>query len=180
MAYAQQQLLGDEAHAASLAASVLDGGHEYGAVFTRRWVVELILDLVGYTSERDLATLRAIEPACGSGAFLGPMVERLSRSCRLHGRQISDAVDAIRACDLQPANVRESRVVVEERLDADGWLVDDARAQALLARATHFGSLSRQSEGLAPAADAPGRKPSAGLCMTIFSWATTRSGRRTS
>ena len=48
MAYAQQQLLGDEAHAASLAASALDGGDEYGAVFTRRWVVELILDLVRF------------------------------------------------------------------------------------------------------------------------------------
>ncbi len=130
MAYAQQQLLGDEAHAASLAASVLDTGHEYGAVFTRRWVVELILDLVGYTSERDLATLRAIEPACGSGAFLGPMVERLSRSCRLHGKQISDAADAIRACDLQPDNVEESRIVTEARLAADGWLVDDAQALA--------------------------------------------------
>src|ERR1035437_10533921 len=107
MAYVQQQLLGDEAHAASLADSALDGGHEYGAVFTRRWVVELILDLVGYTSERDLAILRAIEPACGSGAFLGPMVERLSRSCRLPGRGISDAANAIPASDLQPAHGTE-------------------------------------------------------------------------
>ncbi len=130
MAYAQQQILGDEAHAASLAASALEEGHEYGAVFTRRWVVELILDLVGYTSERDLAALRAIEPACGSGAFLGPIVERLSRSCRLHGRNISDAADALRACDLQPAHVAESRRVAEERLLSDGWAVDDARALA--------------------------------------------------
>src|ERR1700730_10454473 len=105
MAYAQQQLLDDGAHAASLAASAVDDGHDYGAVFTRRWVVELILDLVGYTSESDLAIHRAIEPACGSGAFLGPMVERLSCSCRLHGRPISEATAAIRACDLQPANV---------------------------------------------------------------------------
>jgi adenine-specific DNA-methyltransferase len=130
MAFAPQQLLGDEAHAASLAASTLEEGHEYGAVFTRRWVVELILDLVGFTSEHDLALLRAIEPACGRGAFLGPMVERLSRSCRLHGRQISEAADAIRACDLQPVNVAESRRVAEERLLADGWAVDEARALA--------------------------------------------------
>jgi adenine-specific DNA-methyltransferase len=131
VAYApQRQLLGDEAHAASLAASTLEEGHEYGAVFTRRWVVELILHLVGFTTEHDLAPLRAIEPACGRGAFLGPMVERLSHSCRLHGRQISDAADAIRACDLQPVNVAESRRVVEERLLADGWAVDEARALA--------------------------------------------------
>ncbi len=129
MAFAPQ-LLGDEAHAASLAASTLEEGHEYGAVFTRRWVVELILDLVGFITERDLALLRAIEPACGRGAFLGPMVERLSRSCRLHGRQISEAADAIRACDLQPVNVAESQRVVEERLLADRWTVDEARALA--------------------------------------------------
>ena len=130
MALAQQQLLGREAHAASLAVSTLEEGHEYGAVFTRRWIVELILDLAGYTSERDLAAQRAIEPACGSGAFLGPMVERLSRSCRLHGKQISDAAGAIRACDLQPANVAESRRVVEERLVADGWMAKESRALA--------------------------------------------------
>ncbi|HEY7934079.1 MAG TPA: Eco57I restriction-modification methylase domain-containing protein, partial [Solirubrobacteraceae bacterium] len=130
MAYAPQKPLRDEAHAASLAASALEEGHEYGAVFTRRWVVELILDLVGYTNERDLAALRAIEPACGSGAFLGPIVERLSRSCRLHGRDISDAADALRACDLQPVHVAESRRVVEERLLADGWATDDVRTLA--------------------------------------------------
>jgi adenine-specific DNA-methyltransferase len=130
MALAPQQLLGNEAHAASLVASTLEEGHEYGAVFTRRWVVELILDLVGFTTEHDLALLRAIEPACGRGAFLGPMVERLSRSCQLHGRLISEAADAIRACDLQPVNVAESRRVVKERLLADGWAVDEARALA--------------------------------------------------
>jgi hypothetical protein len=129
MAYVQQQLLADEAHAASLVASA-EEGHDYGAVFTRRWVVELILDLVGYLPTADLAAQRAIEPACGAGAFLGPMVERLSRSCRHHGRLISEAADAIRACDLQPRHVAESRWLVEERLVADGWDRADARGLA--------------------------------------------------
>ncbi len=129
MAYVPRQLLTNEAHAASLAASAQEG-HDYGAVFTRRWVVELILDLAGYTSERDLAALRAVEPACGAGAFLGPMVERLSRSCRLHGRQASDAANAIRACDLQPVHVAESRCVVEDRLLAHGWAGSQAKALA--------------------------------------------------
>ncbi len=48
----------------------------HGEVFTRRWVVELILDLVGYTPDRDLAAMVALEPACGTGAFLVPMVEQ--------------------------------------------------------------------------------------------------------
>ena len=55
---------------------------EHGEVFTRRWVVETILDLAGYTSDRDLADMLIVEPACGAGAFLGPIAERLSASCR--------------------------------------------------------------------------------------------------
>jgi adenine-specific DNA-methyltransferase len=41
-------------------------------VFTRRWVVEVLLNLTGYTVDRDLGSLHLVEPSCGSGAFLGP------------------------------------------------------------------------------------------------------------
>ncbi len=44
---------------------------EFGEVFTRRWVVDLILDLVGYTDDRDLASLKALEPACGEARSSG-------------------------------------------------------------------------------------------------------------
>lgn len=53
---------------------------EYGAVFPRRWIVETILELVGYTVDRDLAALTLLEPSAGSGAFLLPAVERLLES----------------------------------------------------------------------------------------------------
>lgn len=84
------------------AALARDVGH--GEVFTRRWVVELILDLSGYTADRDLAKMTAVEPACGVGAFLVPMVERLVDSCARHARPLTDARSAIRAFDLLPAN----------------------------------------------------------------------------
>ncbi|MFG2019531.1 Eco57I restriction-modification methylase domain-containing protein [Actinomadura geliboluensis] len=93
----------------------------HGEVFTRRWVVELILDLVGYTADRDLAGLRLVEPACGQGAFLGPIVERLSKSCRAHGRSLSDAARSIRALDLLDENMKRSLTLVRDRLTADGW-----------------------------------------------------------
>ncbi len=38
----------------ALAELAPDPGADYGEVFTRRWVVELILDLVGYTPDKDL------------------------------------------------------------------------------------------------------------------------------
>jgi adenine-specific DNA-methyltransferase len=130
MAYAPHDLLDVDAHAASLAASRLIDDHEYGTFGTRRWVVELILDLVGYTSERDLAVQRAIEPACGSGAFLGPMVQRLAQSCRLHGRDLMQATAAIRACDLQPAGVAQSLAVVQQELVAEGLSAAEAETLA--------------------------------------------------
>lgn len=47
----------------SLADLTPDPGTDYGEVFTRRWVVELILDLVGYRAEADLAAHTLVEPS---------------------------------------------------------------------------------------------------------------------
>ncbi|MFE2755353.1 Eco57I restriction-modification methylase domain-containing protein [Actinosynnema sp. NPDC059335] len=93
----------------------------HGEVFTRRWVVETMLDLVGYTSDRDLAETVIVEPACGGGAFLGPIAERLGASCRAHGRSLLDAVHAVEAFDLLDRNVQLSRELVTQQLLADGW-----------------------------------------------------------
>ncbi|HEV7774020.1 MAG TPA: N-6 DNA methylase [Conexibacter sp.] len=89
---------------------------EHGEVFTRRWVVDLILDLAGYTPDRDLACRSALEPACGSGAFLLPMIERLVASAARHDRSASDLTDCIRAFDLLQANVAESRRAARDLL----------------------------------------------------------------
>jgi hypothetical protein len=88
-------------------------------------VVEAVLDLVGYTTQRDLAALRIVEPACGGGAFLGPIVERLSASCRTHGRPLFDAVHALEAFDLLDRNVQSSRDLVARRLIDEGWEPDE-------------------------------------------------------
>ncbi|MEV5850706.1 Eco57I restriction-modification methylase domain-containing protein [Streptomyces sp. NPDC051985] len=98
----------------------------HGEVFTRRWVVDLIFDLLGYTAEKDLSTVRLVEPACGSGAFLAAAATRISTSCRTHGRPISDALASVRAFDLLSRNVRMSRRVVEKELLNEGWQPDEA------------------------------------------------------
>lgn len=104
----------------------------YGEVFTRRWVVELILDLCGYTSDRDLIEQKAIEPACGSGAFLAPMVVRLAESARLHSRDLAGAVEAIQARDIRRPNVLRSRGVVRNALVTSG--VESNQAALLATR----------------------------------------------
>lgn len=77
----------------------------YGEVFTRRWVVDAMLDLVGYTSDRDLTKLTAVEPSVGSGAFWVPMVERLLESAERRGIAPSQLRNCIRGYDLQPEHV---------------------------------------------------------------------------
>ena len=74
----------------------------FGDVFTRRWVVDVLLDLTGYTAERDLAQLRLVEPSAGAGAFLLPAIERLLASARARGHSVEELTDCIRAWELQP------------------------------------------------------------------------------
>jgi adenine-specific DNA-methyltransferase len=45
-----------------------------GVVYTKRWVVELVLDLAGYDAKSNLVGTLAVEAAAGDGAFLGPMI----------------------------------------------------------------------------------------------------------
>ena len=47
---------------------------DHGEVFTPRWMVDDMLDLV--KSETDRIDARFLEPACGSGNFLVPILER--------------------------------------------------------------------------------------------------------
>lgn len=56
-----------------------------GAIFTRREVVDFILDLVGYVPSGELHTARLLEPSFGHGDFLVPAVERLLASIKLRG-----------------------------------------------------------------------------------------------
>jgi adenine-specific DNA-methyltransferase len=102
-----------------------DLGAEYGEVYTRRWVVDLILDLAGYTADKDLAAMRAVEPSCGSGAFLIPMLERLLASAEKFGRKQDELFTAIRATDLLQASVESSRMVCRALLKEHGWSSDE-------------------------------------------------------
>lgn len=58
------------------------GIEERGAIFTRREVVDFILDLAGYTTERPLHRMRLLEPSFGGGDFLLPAIERLLEAWR--------------------------------------------------------------------------------------------------
>ncbi len=107
-----------------------DGREELGEVFTRRWVVDLILDLAGYVPERDLANLVAVEPAVGEGAFLGPMIDRLHASCAVHGRSLEACSSAIVALDVASTNVERARKLAVARLVEGDVALDTAETLA--------------------------------------------------
>jgi len=115
-----------------LAELMPDPGGDYGEVFTRRWIVDLILDLVGYVETRDLASLTLVEPSCGTGAFLVPIVERLVVSARLRGYDLDRLAPAVRAFDLLEANAVRARKAVVICLTDAGMARDAAEAMAEL------------------------------------------------
>ena len=104
----------------------------HGEVFTRRWVVDVLLDLTGYRAERNLSDLLLLEPSCGSGAFLGPAIERLLASATKRGRPVLSLRDSIRAYDLLPEHVANCRQLCRDVLRRAGASEENA---ALLAEA---------------------------------------------
>lgn len=114
------------------------GDEERGAIYTRREVVEFILDLIGYTSEQLLHQRRVLEPSFGEGDFLRIVVERLLSSWRRHdgqGNVVLMLKDCVRAVELHASSFESTRVNVIEQLEqagldhadavtlADNWLV---------------------------------------------------------
>ena len=61
---------------------------ERGAIFTRRDVVEFLLDLIGYTSDQPLYSKRILEPSFGEGDFILVPVYRASH--QIFGLRLSD------------------------------------------------------------------------------------------
>jgi hypothetical protein len=114
----------------ALAEVAVNPGADYGEVFTRRWVVELILDLVGYTPDEDLAAKTLVEPSCGTGAFLVVIADRLIESCQRHGRPLDSIGDAVLAFDLLEANAERARKAVALRLHEAGLDLERAEAVA--------------------------------------------------
>jgi hypothetical protein len=86
---------------------------ERGAIFTRHEVVDFILDLVGYTTERPLHTYRLLEPSFGDGAFLSPVVDRLLTAYKAYVADrrsiVEDLSGAIQAIEVHSETIAHTR-----------------------------------------------------------------------
>ncbi len=101
-----------------------------GAVFTRREVVDFILDLAGYTADQPLYKKRVLEPSFGAGDFLLPIVERLLSAWRISRPKASafeDLSNAIRAVELHHDTFRKTYSAVVELLTCEGMQATTAR-----------------------------------------------------
>jgi adenine-specific DNA-methyltransferase len=95
-------------------------GEPRGVVYTRQWVVDLILDLAGYRAEEDLSARYALEPAAGEGAFLVPMVRRLITSASARGVKPSELYESIRAYELDSGAADRAIGLVTRELRGHG------------------------------------------------------------
>jgi len=91
-----------------------------GVVYTKRWVVDLLLDLAGYKPEANLVDAVAVEPAAGDGAFLGPMIERLAESCQRLGKPLADCRGSLIAYELDDASAARARNLAADVLVKHG------------------------------------------------------------
>ena len=107
----------------------LAGSDERGAVFTRREVVDFILDLIGYTVDKPLHLCRLLEPSFGHGDFLLPAVERLLQACQERGI-VADLSMAIRAVEIHCESAVATRARLCSLMERHGYSRSDAERLA--------------------------------------------------
>lgn len=106
------------------------GNDERGAIFTRREVVDFILDLVGYTPDQPLHERRLLEPSFGHGDFLLPAIDRLLAAWQSVGSPspIASLSNAIRAVELHRASAAHTCDQIVDRLECAGIKHEEAEA----------------------------------------------------
>ncbi len=75
------------------------GSEERGAIYTKREVVNFMLDLAGYVQGKPLHRMRLLEPSFGGGEFLLAAVKRLLLAYQASDEKV-DLADCIRAVEL--------------------------------------------------------------------------------
>lgn len=94
-----------------------------GAVFTRREVIDFILDLVGYTKDRHLCNFKLLEPSFGGGDFLLAAIERLIFSWKKMGgisNPYADLAKSICGVELHVDSFEKTKTLIRKFLIKEG------------------------------------------------------------
>ena len=89
--------------------------HERGAIYTKREVVEFMLDLAGYEPSQPLHRMRLLEPSFGGGEFLLAAIRRLMSAFKASGSQ-SDLANCIRAVELHQSTFNATKEKIDSLL----------------------------------------------------------------
>ena len=95
------------------------GADERGAIYTKREVVEFILDLAGYEPSQPLHLMRLLEPSFGGGEFLLAAINRLMSVFKAAGGQ-GDLVNCIRAVELHRSTFNATKEKIDRLLREHG------------------------------------------------------------
>jgi hypothetical protein len=109
------------------------GVEERGAIYTRREVVDFILDLAGYRSDRPLHELKLLEPSFGDGDFLFPAIDRLLHAWKAtekNSQPLETLGDCIRAVELHGDTFNRTHAALIARLTGAGIAARTASAIA--------------------------------------------------
>lgn len=99
-----------------------------GVVYTKEWVVNLMLDIAGYTTDKKLYEQVIVEPSCGHGSFLKSIVKRLLLTASEHNKLSKEIIiKCIRSFDLDPKAVEICRNMIEKELLSFGISSLDAK-----------------------------------------------------
>lgn len=115
---------------AAVEALATSRSEERGAVYTKPEVACFILDLSGYTPDKDLSKCRFLDPSFGHGEFICEAVDRLLRSYVAHGGYSEEAPErlknAVRGVELHGRSVEYTRQHLLELLAQHGFPKADA------------------------------------------------------
>lgn len=79
---------------------MVEGRKKTGSVYTKKWIVDGMLNLIGYFDNLPLYSFSILEPSCGEGNFLVSIVERLLIAAHRDSILAENLKGCIFACDI--------------------------------------------------------------------------------
>ncbi|WP_092465362.1 Eco57I restriction-modification methylase domain-containing protein [Donghicola eburneus] len=103
------------------------GLEERGAIYTKREVVDFILDLVGYEADKPLTSYRILEPSFGDGDFIHPIIDRLLTAAQREagGLTVERLKPTLRAVELHRATFYRHRSSIASKLQGYGFSLEE-------------------------------------------------------
>lgn len=102
-------------------------GNAHGDVFTLPEVVRFMLDLIGYSPDKDLSRYTILEPSCGLGEFLVEIQERIVVSSEKFGFDAETVIkNNVYACEIDKSKLSYCISRLSEKMP--GFQSDNFRA----------------------------------------------------